>query len=329
MASKISWTEETVNVMSGCTKCSPGCANCYAERMACRLQRMHPHKYPNGFAVTLHPEELEKLRRMRKPKLIFLCSMGDLFHEDVPDAYIREVFATMALTPHIYQVLTKRPERMAKFAKTICWPGNVWAGTTIEDNDHVYRADVLREIQAPVRFISAEPLLGPLPDLNLEGIQWLIAGGESGTGWRPMEADWVRNLRDRCFDENVAFFFKQWAGFQPAKLGDELDGVVWDMLPWDLEPEVRTREEIQAAEDEMCDKVWYDRHQLLKDRDLEGRASPSAESMARAEEAARRIEEKFGIENVGPYDDFEWGELNGKLSALRWVLGDDWDMLDT
>lgn len=231
MGTKISWTKETCNVVSGCTKCGPGCVNCYAERMAIRLQKMHPSKYPNGFDVTLHPEELDKLRRWRKPRLVFMCSMGDLFHKDVPDAFIRQVFSVMAETPHTYQVLTKRPERMAEFAKTITWPHNVWAGTSIEDNDHVHRAEILRDIPAPVRFISAEPLLSALPALRLDGIDWVIAGGESGPGWRPVEADWIRDLRDRCITAGVPFFFKQWAGFRPSKLGDELDGRVWHQMP--------------------------------------------------------------------------------------------------
>jgi protein gp37 len=158
--------------------------------------------------------------------------MGDLFHPDVPSAFIRQVFDVMRATPqHTYQVLTKRPERMALFAKTIEWPDNVWAGTTIEHNDYAGRADFLCQVPAPVRFVSAEPLLGDLIDLELDGIDWVIAGGESGPNWRPMELEWVRNLRDYCVSDCVAFFFKQYAGFQPKSLGRELDGQVWDQVP--------------------------------------------------------------------------------------------------
>lgn len=235
--SNIAWTDETWNVTSGCTKCSPGCINCYAERMAKRLQVIHPHKYADGFAVTLHHEELEKPYRWRKPRTVFVSSMGDLFHEDVPDEYIRDVFRVMTDNPkHTFQVLTKRAERMARFAETISWPRNVWAGVTVESNAVADRADHLRTIHAPVRFVSAEPLLGPLTDLSLEGVDWLIAGGESGPGWRPIEADWVRDLRDRCTASGIRFFFKQWSALHPKQLGDELDGRAWHEIPDDTFP---------------------------------------------------------------------------------------------
>lgn len=228
----IAWTESTWNPVSGCTKISAGCVNCYAERMARRLRAIHPHKYSNGFAVTLHPEELEKPSRWRKPRKVFVCSMGDLFHEDVPDEFLRSVFDVMRNTPqHTYQVLTKRAERMTAFAQTIEWPDNVWAGVTVEHHDYVHRADFLRQVPAPVRFISAEPLVSALPELDLTCIHQLIVGGESGPGWRSMDIDWVRDLHDSCIREDVAFFFKQFAGFQPKKLGRELDGVIWDEMP--------------------------------------------------------------------------------------------------
>lgn len=232
MGTKIGWTDETWNVATGCTKCSAGCAHCWAERQVPRLQASHPHKYANGFALTLHPDELGKPYGWRKPRRVFVCSMGDLFHVQVPDEFLRLVFDVMRdCERHTFQVLTKRPERMAEFARSIEWPSNVWAGVSIERNDYVGRADILRELPAPVRFISAEPLLGPLPDLDLTDIAQLIVGGESGPGWRPMDADWARDLRDRCTASGVSFFFKQWAALHPKKLGHELDGQVWQQMP--------------------------------------------------------------------------------------------------
>lgn len=232
MATSISWTEETWNVCTGCTKVSAGCANCYAKREAPRMKASHPVRYRNGFDLTLQPKDLDKPRHWRKPRLVFVCSMSDLFHEDVPDAYLHQVFDVMEeCSQHTFQVLTKRPERMLSFSESISWPANVWAGTTIERNDYVSRADTLRQVPSAVRFISAEPLLGPLPDLDLTSIDQLIVGGESGRGWRPMEADWVRDLRDRCVTESVGFHFKQWAGLHPKKLGRDLDGRTWDEMP--------------------------------------------------------------------------------------------------
>lgn len=232
MLPKISWTQDTWNPITGCTKCSAGCVNCYAERQIPRLRKNHPHKYDNGFALTVHPDELRRPYRWCKPRLVFVCSMGDVFHEDVPRDFLVDLFNIMRYTTkHTYQVLTKRPDRMVEFAKSITWPMNVWAGVSIERNEYVYRADALRQVPAQVRFISAEPLLGPLPDLSLLGIEQVIVGGESGPGWRPMEVAWARDLRDRCLDEGVAFHFKQWAGLHPKALGRELDGVIWHEMP--------------------------------------------------------------------------------------------------
>jgi protein gp37 len=229
---EIAWSKFSWNPVTGCTKISEGCMNCYMFRDAKRLKAMGQKKYVNGTAVTLHPECLDEPKGWKQPQLVFVCSMADLFHHDVPDDFIVKVFAVMRECPqHTFQVLTKRSERMAEFAKTIEWPSNVWAGTTVENNDYVFRADHLRRVPADVHFISAEPLLGPLPDLDLTGIDQLIVGGESGSGWRPIEIDWVRDLRDRCLDANVSFFFKQYAGFRPKKLGRELDGRVWDQMP--------------------------------------------------------------------------------------------------
>ena len=228
----ISWTSKTWNPVTGCTKISLGCYNCFANEQADDFCERGVPKYANGFDLTMHWELLDEPLHHRKPQLVFVGSMCDIFHADVTDEFLVALFDVMRRTPqHTYQLLTKRPERMAEFAKTIEWPKNVWAGTTIEHNDYVNRADFLREIPAPVRFLSCEPLLGPLADLDLTGIDWVICGGESGEGWRPMDSDWARALRDRCVDAKVAFLFKQWAARFPKKLGRELDGVIWDEMP--------------------------------------------------------------------------------------------------
>lgn len=232
---RIDWADSVWNPVTGCTKVSPGCKNCYAQKMAHRLKAMGQRKYIAGFEVMTHHDALTEPLGWKKPQRVFVCSMGDLFHEDVPFEFIAEVFAVAASTPrHTYLVLTKRPERMLEYAKILSWPANVWAGTSVENNDYVHRADLLRQIPAPVRFISAEPLLGPLPDLDLTGIDQLIVGGESGPGWRPMEVEWARELRDRCIDENVSFFFKQYAELHPKALGRELNGRIWDQMPEQL-----------------------------------------------------------------------------------------------
>jgi protein gp37 len=230
---KIAWTDETWNPVTGCTKISKGCEHCYAAEGAARLQKMHNPSYVNCFKVTMHPDLLLTPGKWRKPRLVFACSMSDLFHEDVPDEFIKQVFQTMkAATGQTFQVLTKRPERMVQFSNTIEWPSNVWAGVTIEHNDYVGRADLLRQVRgARVLFISAEPLLGPLPDLDLAYIDQVIVGGESGQGWRPMEAEWALDLRDRCIGSGIAFFFKQWAAFHPKRLGRVLDGREWKQMP--------------------------------------------------------------------------------------------------
>lgn len=230
-ASKIQWTDSTWNPVTGCSKKSAGCQNCYAEPMAKRLKVLHPKWYSNGFEPTCHEARLYEPFTL-KPQRVFVCSMSDLFHEEVPDDFIVQVFATMLACPdHTFQVLTKRAERMAEFAATITWPTNVWAGVTVERDDYVHRADVLRTVEAPVRFISAEPLLGPLPSLNLEGIDQLIVGGEAGPKWRTMDPEWARDLRDRAVADRVAFFFKQYSALHPKKLGHELDGREWREMP--------------------------------------------------------------------------------------------------
>jgi protein gp37 len=228
---KIEWTEVTWNPVTGCTKVSEGCRNCYAEKMAKRLQAMGVKRYQNGFQVTLHPDLIDLPLRWKKPRKIFVNSMSDLFHPGVPDEFILKVFETMnRATQHIFQVLTKRPERVVTLADRLNWTPNIWMGTSVESMKVVERVDHLRKVPARIRFLSCEPLLGPL-ELNLEGIHWVIVGGESGPGARPLDGQWVREIRDQCIKENVAFFFKQWGGVQKHRTGRMLDGRTWDEMP--------------------------------------------------------------------------------------------------
>jgi len=230
--SKIEWTEATWNPVTGCHKVSPGCAHCYAETFAERWRGVLDHPYEQGFDLKLWPERLEIPLRWRRPRTIFVNSMSDLFHEDIPDDFIASIFDVMCRAHwHTFQILTKRHERLAELGPRLQWPVNVWMGVSIENRRFVQRADALRTVPAAVRFISAEPLLGPLEGLDLTGIDWLIAGGESGPKHRPMRADWARDLRDRCGNENVAYFFKQWGGRTSKAGGRELDGCTWDELP--------------------------------------------------------------------------------------------------
>jgi protein gp37 len=230
--SKIEWTEVTWNPVTGCDRVSPGCAHCYAMTFAERWRGIPGHHYEQGFDLRLWPQRLEQPLRWRRPRVIFVNSMSDLFHERIPDGYVAEVFDVMARAPqHTFQVLTKRPERLVELAPRLPWPGNVWMGVTIENRRWVGRADLLRDVPAAVRFISAEPLLTELTDLELTGIDWLIAGGESGHRHRPVEADWIRSLRDRCLADGVAFFFKQWGGRTPKAGGRQLDGQEWNEMP--------------------------------------------------------------------------------------------------
>jgi protein gp37 len=230
--SSIEWTEATWNPVTGCGQVSPGCAHCYAKTFAERWRGVEGHPYEQGFDLRLWPERIDVPLRWRKPKTIFVNSMSDLFHEEIPVSFIQQVFATMRTAHwHTFQILTKRHERLLEIADRFEWPANVWMGVSIENRRFVHRADALRAVPAAVRFISAEPLLGALDGLDLTGIDWLIVGGESGPGHRRMDADWVRALRDRCADENVAFFFKQWGGHRPKSNGRELDGQRWDQNP--------------------------------------------------------------------------------------------------
>lgn len=231
--SSIEWTDATWNPVTGCTKVSQGCKFCYAERFAIRLQAMGNPRYDNGFRVTLHHDLVDLPLRWRKPRKIFVASMSDLFHDDVPFEFIHAVFQTIVVTPqHIYQVLTKRVHRAAELVPRLPWPPNLWIGTSVESEEVVGRIEYLRRIPAKVRFLSLEPLLGPLPNLPLEGINWVIVGGESGPGARPLDPDWVRDIRDQCLRRRIPFFFKQWGGRNKKATGRSLDGRTWDEFPF-------------------------------------------------------------------------------------------------
>ena len=231
-SSRIEWTESTWNPVTGCTKISPGCANCYAERMARRLHAMGQANYANGFNLTMHPHVLDRPLKWKKPQTVFVNSMSDLFHEDVTLDFIQKVFDVMRRADwHLFQILTKRSERLADLAPLLDWPENVWMGVTVETADYIHRIDDLRRVSAATRFLSLEPLLGPLPHLNLDGIDWVIVGGESGPGARPMAEAWATDLRDQCLQARAAFFFKQWGGKNKKKAGRILDGQTWDQMP--------------------------------------------------------------------------------------------------
>jgi protein gp37 len=230
--SAIEWTEATWNPVTGCTKVSQGCKHCYAEIMANRLQAMGQANYRDGFRVRLQPHMLERPIEWKKPQTIFVNSMSDLFHDDVPLDYIEKVFDVMMRAHwHRFQVLTKRAKRVAELNPKLVWPANVWMGVSVEDERVIDRIDYLRQTGAGLRFLSLEPLIGPLPSLDLYGINWVIVGGESGPGARPMDADWVRDIRDQCKAAGVLFFFKQWGGTKKKAAGRMLDGRTWDEMP--------------------------------------------------------------------------------------------------
>ena len=231
-ASKIEWTETTWNPVTGCTKVSHGCKRCYAERMSSRLQAMGMAKYRNGFAVTVHPAILDQPLRWRKPRLVFVNSMSDLFHKNVPTEFVESVFDVMnEASRHTFQVLTKRPGRVLKLNRRLNWTPNIWMGVSVESERWLDRVDHLRATDAQTKFLSLEPLLGSLSSLDVNGIDWVITGGESGPGARPMEGDWVREIRDICVQHEVPFFFKQWGGVQKSRNGRTLDGRTWDEMP--------------------------------------------------------------------------------------------------
>lgn len=233
--SSIEWTGSTWNPVTGCTKISPGCKNCYAERMAVRLRAMGQPNYINGFKLTIHEDTLQLPLGWKKPQTIFVNSMSDLFHEDVPESFIFKTFEIMRRAYwHRFQVLTKRSRRLLEMNDDLNWSDNIWMGVSVENEKYAYRIDDLRKTGAKIKFLSLEPLLGPLPDLNLQKIDWVIVGGESGPCARPMNPEWVVDIRDQCAEAGVPFFFKQWGGVNKKKAGRELDGKIYDEMP-DLE----------------------------------------------------------------------------------------------
>jgi protein gp37 len=232
LSTAIEWTDSTWNPVTGCTKVSSGCTNCYAERLALRLQAMGNSSYRNGFIVTLHEDMLELPLKWKKPQAIFVNSMSDLFHEDIPIEFIERIFITMRKANwHRFQILTKRSERLLELSPQLPWAPNIWMGVTVENNNHVSRIEQLQQTNAAVKFLSLEPLLGPLPNLHLSGIDWVIVGGESGPRARPIEKEWVVSIKDQCQNAEVPFFFKQWGGTNKKKTGRELEGRIWSETP--------------------------------------------------------------------------------------------------
>lgn len=228
----IEWTEATWNPVRGCTKISPGCKHCYAQTFAERWRGIPGHPYEQGFDLRLVPEKLEEPLSWTKPRRIFVNSMSDLFHESVPEEFIRRVFEVMEeATWHTFQILTKRSARVRELAPRLPWPPNVWQGVSVENARYTFRIGDLQQVAAAVRFLSIEPLLAPIPSLPLDGISWVIVGGESGPKHRPLDPAWVREIRDQCVAARVPFFFKQWGGRTPKAGGRELDGMKWDQMP--------------------------------------------------------------------------------------------------
>ncbi|UTC96097.1 phage Gp37/Gp68 family protein [Treponema denticola] len=231
-STKIEWTDSTWNPATGCTKISEGCRHCYAEKMAGRLKCMGSAKYSNGFKLTLHPDTLEEPYKWKKPRMVFVNSMSDMFHEDIPLEYIKKVFKVMNENPqHVFQVLTKRAELLEKYASELVWSSNIWMGVTVEHQNVMYRIDLLSKVPASIKFLSCEPLLSPLYNMNLSAIDWVIVGGESGSGARPMEKKWVEDIKEQCEKNQTAFFFKQWGGINKKKNGRELDGKTYSEMP--------------------------------------------------------------------------------------------------
>jgi protein gp37 len=231
-SSHIEWTEMTWNPVTGCSKISSGCKYCYAERMAKRLHAMGSERYANGFRLTLHPDLVDVPRAWKKPRLVFVNSMSDLFHEDVPTEFIKQIFETMVDCPqHTFQILTKRSDRLRGLRAVLPWPSNVWMGVSVEDSRVIKRVVDLQTVPAQVRFLSCEPLIGPLEALPLKGIHWVIVGGESGPGARTMSPDWVESVHGQCRKANVAFFFKQWGGVRKDITGRVLHGRTYSEMP--------------------------------------------------------------------------------------------------
>jgi len=230
--SSIEWTESTWNPLTGCTKISPGCKHCYAERMAIRLHAMGQPNYANKFKLTMHPHALETPLSWKTPQIVFVNSMSDLFHKDVPINFIQKVFDVMHRASwHTFQVLTKRAERLLALDPEIDWPTNVWMGVSVENRDYTFRIDHLRQTRARTKFLSLEPLLGPLSNLDLSGVNWVIVGGESGPGARLVAEEWIIDIRDQCLAAHTPFFFKQWGGFRKKRAGRVLQGRTWDEMP--------------------------------------------------------------------------------------------------
>lgn len=235
--SHIEWTQMTWNPVTGCTKISQGCKHCYAERMAKRLRAMKQERYRNGFDVTLQEDLIDLPTRWKQPRVIFVNSMSDLFHKDVPLEFIQRIFATMKACPqHTFQVLTKRSDRVRDLATNLLWPSNVWMGVSVENQDVVHRVEDLQKVPASIRFLSIEPLIGSVGILPLEGIHWVIVGGESGPGARPMKPEWVEDIFSQCSNAKVPFFFKQWGGIRKDLTGRELHGRTYDETPRSLQP---------------------------------------------------------------------------------------------
>jgi len=245
----IEWTDATWNPVTGCDKISPGCLNCYAERIAERFRGVKNHHFEQGFDLRLFPDRLKTPMKWKKPRKIFVNSMSDLFHRDIPSDFIEQVFYTMKKCPqHTFQVLTKRPERAYNCKETLPWGNNIWIGTSIENKGFLHRIEKIRNIPAGRRFLSLEPLLGDLGQINLRHIDWVIVGGESGPRSRPMDPAWVRNIRDQCIDSKVPFFFKQWGGVRKKETGRLLDGKYWNQFPEENNDRNRVSEKNSSRE---------------------------------------------------------------------------------
>jgi len=230
--SRIEWTECTWNPVTGCDRVSAGCKNCYAERMAKRLQAMGVEKYRNGFGVTLHPTVLEEPLKWKKRRMIFVNSMSDLFHKEIPFEYIAQIFSVMNRAEyHIFQILTKRPKRLVQLSKKLNWTENIWMGVTVENDKFVSRIDDLRKIDAKIKWLSLEPLLGPIENIKLKNIDWVVVGGESGPGARPIKEEWILDIKKQCNAQDAAFFFKQWGGIHKKKTGRVLRGKTYSDMP--------------------------------------------------------------------------------------------------
>ena len=230
--SKIEWTENTWNFITGCSKISLGCQNCYAEKLSKRLQAMNQPKYTDGFQLTIHEHELETPLKWKKSRIVFVNSMSDLFHEDVPLEIIQRAFSVMKKAYwHQFQILTKRSERLLSLSSELDWAENIWMGVSVEDSEHRFRIEHLAQTDAAIKFLSLEPLLGGMPHLELTGIDWVIVGGESGANSRPIKKEWVIDIQRQCYNAEIPFFFKQWGGFNKKKAGRILEGRTWEQLP--------------------------------------------------------------------------------------------------